>query len=98
MSESYGFQAEIEKPLPDGGRVDVSLKSDELMLACEVSVTTVALRDHKRPEMSRGGLRLCLCSCFQSEETCPLEIKTLFGSIAGATQPGQSVRFERAAA
>ena len=65
------------------------------MLACEVSVTTVALRDHKRPEMSRGGLRLCLCSCFQSEETWPLEIKTLFGSIAGATQPCQSVRFER---
>lgn len=41
MAESYGFQAEIEKVLPDGGRVDVSLENDEYKLACEVSVTTV---------------------------------------------------------
>lgn len=41
IAESYGFRAEIEKPVLDGaGRVDVSLEKEGLRIACEVCVTT----------------------------------------------------------
>ena len=40
MGEIHGFAPEIEKELPGGGRVDVSLSSGAMKIACEVCVTT----------------------------------------------------------
>ena len=41
MAENYGFRAEIEKSLAGEGWIDVSLETDLLRIACEVSVATV---------------------------------------------------------
>lgn len=41
MADSYGFSVEIEKSVLDGaGSVDVSLKKENIKIACEVSVTS----------------------------------------------------------
>lgn len=42
MAEAQGYVAVIEKPLDNGGRVDVSLEKDGKRIACEVRSTTSA--------------------------------------------------------
>jgi hypothetical protein len=48
-----GFLVTKEKLLPNGGSVDVALESDQIKIACEISVTTSA--DHEM-----GNIRKCL--------------------------------------
>jgi hypothetical protein len=40
MAEARGFNAKIEEPTPDGGRVDVLLERNGKRIACEVGMTT----------------------------------------------------------
>jgi hypothetical protein len=40
-AESHGYRVVIEEPTPNGkGSVDVTLRSDDLSIACEISVTS----------------------------------------------------------
>ena len=40
LGEARGYNAEIERPLPNGGAVDVHLERDEISTAVEISVST----------------------------------------------------------
>ncbi len=42
LAEQRGFKAVIEEALQDGGRVDLSLSKEGLLIACEISVTNTA--------------------------------------------------------
>lgn len=52
-AEERNVRATIEEPLPDGGKVDVSLTFAEKRIACEVSVTTAR-------EQELGNIEKCL--------------------------------------
>ncbi len=44
--ESHGYRAVIEEEIPDGkGSVDVSLRSDDFSIACEISVTSTVAQE-----------------------------------------------------
>ncbi|GMV90898.1 MAG: hypothetical protein AMXMBFR82_06760 [Candidatus Hydrogenedentota bacterium] len=52
-AEGLGYRATIEKPLENGGSVDVLLEKDGATIACEISVTTM-------PEHEVQNIRKCL--------------------------------------
>jgi hypothetical protein len=64
MAEEKGFRAIIEKTLPDGGSVDVSIERDGKLIACEISETTSDAHELKNIEkcLAAGYEKVILCS------------------------------------
>ena len=64
MAEEKGFRAIIEKTLPGGGSVDVSIERDEKRIACEISETTSDVHELKNIEkcLAAGYEKVVLCS------------------------------------
>lgn len=64
MAEDKGFRAIIEKTLPGGGSVDVSIERDEKMIACEISETTSDAHELKNIQkcLAEGYVKVVLCS------------------------------------
>lgn len=59
IGEKWGYRAALEKPVLGGvGKVDVALETDDLTIACEISVTN-------RAEYELANLRKCLAAGFQ---------------------------------
>jgi hypothetical protein len=72
LAEDKGFKAVIEQPTPDGlGRVDVSLETESLRIACEISVSSTEDQEVKNIEkcLAAGYDAVLLCS----PEKKPLE-------------------------
>lgn len=58
VAEERGFRADIEHKIADGtGHIDVALLSDEIKIACEVSITTTV--DHEL-----GNIQKCITAGF----------------------------------
>jgi hypothetical protein len=64
MAEEKGFRAIIEKTLPGGGSVDVSIERDGGMIACEISETTSDSHELKNIEkcLTAGYAKVIICS------------------------------------
>jgi hypothetical protein len=64
MAEEKGFRAIIEKALPTGGSVDVSIEQDGRTIACEISETTSGAHELKNIEkcIGAGYEKVILCS------------------------------------
>jgi hypothetical protein len=64
MAEEKGFRAIVEKKLPNGGSVDVSIEGDKKMIACEISETTTDQQEMKNIEkcLTAGYEKVILCS------------------------------------
>jgi len=64
MAEEKGFRAVIEKTLPNGGSVDVSIERDGKMIACEISETTSDAHEMRNIEkcLAAGYEKVILCS------------------------------------
>ena len=61
--QDHGWRAVIEQEILDGtGRVDVSLKRDELSIACEISITTTGEQELANVEKSLEEKRDVLTS------------------------------------
>lgn len=70
MAESRGLIATLEKQLPDGGKVDVSLEYKDLLIGCEVCATTT-----KKWELH--NIEKCFSAGYQYVISCSLDVKTL---------------------
>jgi hypothetical protein len=64
MAEEKGFRAIIEKALPTGGCVDVSIEREGMTIACEISETTSGAHELKNIEkcIGAGYKKVILCS------------------------------------
>jgi len=64
MAEEKGFRAIIEKSLPGGGSVDVSIEQDGRLIACEISETTSDAHELRNIEkcLAAGYKKVVLCS------------------------------------
>lgn len=70
MAEQRGYRATIEKPTPDGGRVDVGLESENETIAVEISVTTGDAQEFHNVEK-------CLKAGYGTVIACSSERKNL---------------------
>ncbi len=75
MAEHFGFAAEIEKSLPDGGRVDVSVEGADTRIACEISVTTTDYEDVNTSKCVSAGYDLVVIVAANEKKIPLLESK-----------------------
>ena len=69
--EHNGFRTVIEKQILDGlGSIDVALESDEVKIACEISVTST-------PDYEFGNVQKCLAAEFDHVIVVSADDKTL---------------------
>lgn len=80
MAEDKGFRAIIEKTLPGGGSVDVSIERDGKMIACEISETTSDAHELRNIEK-------CLAAGYEKVVLCSQEKKFL-EKVRGAAEKG----------
>lgn len=69
--EHNGFRSIIEKPILDGlGSIDVALETDDISVACEISVTST-------PQYEWGNVQKCLAAGFHHVIVVSADEKTL---------------------
>lgn len=87
-AESRGYRVTIEKPILDGlGSVDVSLEKDDILVACEICVTT-------SPEHELGNLQKCLAAGFNYVVQIATDRKSLT-ALSAASQTLGNIDPER---
>lgn len=75
MAEHFGFTAEVEKQLADGGRVDVSVENTDIRIACEISVTTTDYEIVNTSKCVRAGYDLVVIVAANEKKIPLLESK-----------------------
>ncbi|MCG3195746.1 MAG: hypothetical protein GHCLOJNM_00213 [bacterium] len=88
--EELGYRVSVEKTLPGGGCVDVSLESEVRSIACEISVTST-------PEQEIGNVRKCLDAGYARVVLVVADSKrvpTLSATISGTLSDTEKAKVE----